>query len=64
MLTHCILCGAEAPISVRIEDWDTLRCPECEGEFSVSDVEERIGQMTALVRCCEAARAAMEPVAA
>lgn len=64
MLTHCVLYGAEATLRIRIEDWDTIRCPECEEEFSVSDLDERIAQMQALVRCCKAAREAMDPVTA
>jgi uncharacterized protein YbaR (Trm112 family) len=59
MLTHCLLCGAEAAITVRVEDFDTLACPECNEEFDLALVEERMGQMAALVRACKSAQAAM-----
>ena len=62
MLTHCILCGQEAKLTIRLEDFDTILCPECDSEFSVADIDQRIEQLTALARVCKAARGAMETV--
>lgn len=60
MKTHCILCGQSSPLAIRVEDFDTILCLRCSCEFTVSDLEERIDQLTAFARICKAARAATD----
>ena len=61
----CIRCG-EQSLKVDADDFDTITCTNCEEEFTVADVEEAIGKLALLVRCCKAARAVIdaEPAAA
>lgn len=45
----CIKCGAEAAIRVDLTDGDTCHCPECDDEFTVSEVETLVEQWSAVL---------------
>jgi transcription elongation factor Elf1 len=38
----CPLCGAEATVSVDLDDLDTFRCGECDDTFTAYDLRERM----------------------
>lgn len=42
MTTVCPKCMLDCYIVVRIDDGDTVRCEECEEEYSVADVRAMI----------------------
>jgi hypothetical protein len=44
MTLHCIKCGDEAALTLNLADGDSITCPDCEGEFTVEDVETMIGE--------------------
>lgn len=39
---RCVLCGAEATISLDLDDLDTFHCPECSEDFTADDVRAQI----------------------
>ncbi len=40
----CILCGQDVAIRLDLADGDTFYCPDCDGDFSVSQVRETVGK--------------------
>lgn len=38
----CPKCLSESAVRLDIADGDTLSCPECDGEFTVADVEQLV----------------------
>ena len=61
MKTTCLICGTEAQLLLRIDDPETIYCPECTGTFTVADVKERIARLNDLVRRCKVIRNATGP---
>lgn len=45
----CPKCMAEASVKLDVNDGDTLSCPECEEEYSLSDVEAVVESWAALL---------------
>lgn len=45
----CIKCGEVAAIRLDLTDGDTMTCPDCDGEFTVGDIEALIDQWGAVL---------------
>ena len=45
----CIKCGEEVCLSLDLNDLDTVRCPECDGEFTLDEVRTFLGQWQRLL---------------
>jgi hypothetical protein len=60
----CIKCGEQACIQLDLSDGDTFRCPECEQDFTLAEVEQAIGnwqKVIAWVKLCPARRPQPDP---
>lgn len=48
---RCVCCGtADGYRQLFLEDLNTIRCTECEEEFSVDDLREQVSQSTRLLK--------------
>lgn len=49
MTVTCPKCLCEARVALDVTDGDTLRCPECEEEYAVADVEAVVASWARLL---------------
>lgn len=63
---HCIRCGEAASIKLDLDDCDRLTCPECDANYTLSDIREHCEAWMKLVRWIETSpmRQTTEPVVA
>ena len=52
----CIKCGEENLVYLDLQTCETLFCRECEGDYTIEDLEAHINQQKRLVMICKAAR--------
>jgi hypothetical protein len=45
----CIKCGEECCLSLDLNDLETVRCPECDNEYTLEEVRKVIGQWARLL---------------
>jgi transposase-like protein len=51
----CPLCGAEATVSVDLDDLANFECHECDENFTADDLRERMARWSAVLSWLDAA---------
>ena len=57
---RCIKCGCDASLRLRLDDLDTIECPECNDDFSAEELRQALKGLRRLLAVVDAMKAAAD----